>query len=250
MPRFFAASDAVDAEAKEIVIGGDDARHISRSLRMRCGEEITVCDGAGTDYRCRTAAFTSDTVTLRIERIEPASGESPVDITVFQALVKGDRFDTVIQKSVECGALEVIPFHSRNCVVRPSDNDDKKRERRERIALEAAMQSGRGRIPHVGECISSFDALISAASGFDAALFCYEGEGTESVPAILRRLAARDEPIKRICVIVGPEGGFTPEEAQAARDAGLTMTGLGPRILRTESAAQFALACIYFAFDT
>lgn len=131
MPRFFVSPE--DIKDGCAVLAGDDAKHISRSLRMRCGEPLTLCDGRGNDYFCRTQSFTSDTVTLAVERRAPSAGEPPLDITVYQALVKGDKFDTVIQKSVECGAARVIPFYSRNCVVKPSDGEDRKRERRARI---------------------------------------------------------------------------------------------------------------------
>lgn len=246
MPRFFITESNISDG--RITLVGDDARHVSRSLRMRPGETLTVCNGAGVDYHCRTEAFTSDTVTLAIEKKEPSRGEPPLDITVFQALVKGDKFDTVIQKSVECGAARIIPFYSRNCIVKPTQDESKKTERRARIALEAAMQSGRGRIPTVGECID-FAAMIKSAASQGAALFCYEGEGTVQAPAVLKELSRRISHGGRLSVIIGPEGGFAPEEARSAAEAGLILTGLGPRILRTESASEFILACIYFAFE-
>ena len=247
MPRFFVSPDAVSDGC--VTLTGDDARHISRSLRMRCGEKLTVCDGKGTDHFCRTLAFTSDTVKLEIESSSPSTAEPPIDITVYQALVKGDKLDTVIQKTVECGAARIIPFYSRNCVVKPVPADEERRqERRRRIALEAAMQSGRGRIPQVGKCLD-FSAMLCDASARGTALFCYEGEGTKPAPVILR--SKRDDILRSgaISVVVGPEGGFAPEEAETARAAGLIPTGLGPRILRSESAAQFALACMYFVFE-
>lgn len=253
MPRFFISPESVGNEGK-IMLTGDDAHHVSRSLRMRPGEKLTVCDCLGNDYFCRTESFTGDTVTLDIEKKTKSRSEPPVFITVYQALVKGDKFDTVVQKAVECGAASVCPFYSRNCIVRPTDDEEKRRQRRQRIAREAAMQSGRGVIPDVGECIS-FDDMVQAAAEFDAALFCYEGEGTEQLPHILEDLkqkwatASCAEHRRRVAVIVGPEGGFAPEEAERAKKYGLYGVALGPRILRTESAAEFALACIYYAFE-
>lgn len=246
MPRFFVSPE--DIKDGCAVLAGDDAKHISRSLRMRCGEPLTLCDGRGNDYFCRTQSFTSDTVTLAVERRAPSAGEPPLDITVYQVLVKGDKFDTVIQKSVECGAARVIPFYSRNCVVKPSDGEDRKRERRARIALEAAMQSGRGRIPEVGHCMD-FDCMLSDAAVRGPVLFCYEGEGTRAAPHVLAELGNTLPRGSALSVVIGPEGGFFPEEAENARNAGLIPTGLGPRILRTESAAEFILACIYFEFE-
>ncbi len=252
MPRFFISPNGITDN--RIILTGEDAHHVSRSLRMRPGEKLTVCDGLGTDYFCRTAAFTSDTVTLDIERTSKSRSEPPVFIVVYQALVKGDKFDTVVQKAIECGASSVCPFYSHNCIAHPTDDEDKRRQRRARIAREAAMQSGRGVIPRIDACTNFGDVLHKAAE-FDAAFFCYEGEGTEQLPQILERLkqkwasAAHIERQRRIAVIVGPEGGFTPEEASQAQHGGLYPTALGPRILRTESAAEFALACIYYAFE-
>ena len=247
MPRFFVSPDAISGGC--VTLKGDDARHISRSLRMRCGETLVICDGMGNDYFCRTSSFTSDTVTLSIESSSPSAAEPPLDITVYQALVEGDKLDTVIQKSVECGAARIIPFFSRNCVVRPvPDDEGRRRERRRRIALEAAMQSGRGRIPDVGICLD-FNAMLEDAISRGTALFCYEGNGTEQLPVLLSK--HHDDILKggALSVVIGPEGGFTPEEAEGAHAAGLLPAGLGPRILRTESAAEFALACIYFGFE-
>lgn len=246
MPRFFISPD--DVKGNRIILTGDDALHVSRSLRMRPGEKLTVCDGMGTDYLCRTENFSSSDVTLCVEHSEPSRGEPPYAITVYQALVKGDKFDTVVQKSVECGADRIVPFYSRNCVVKPSDGEEHRRERRERIAASAAMQSGRGRIPAVGECID-FDTMLSDAALRGPVLFCYEGEGTRPVRELLSALAAKRETFDGISVVVGPEGGFTTDEAERALRAGHLMAGLGPRILRTETAAGFALACIYFAFE-
>lgn len=262
MPRFFISPESLSGDGSKITLTGDDAHHVSRSLRMRPGEKLTVCDGLGTDYFCRTSAFTGDTVTLDVEETTKSRAEPPVLITVYQALVKGDKFDTVVQKSVECGASAVCPFYSRNCIVRPTDDEEKRRQRRARIAREAAMQSGRGVIPSVRGCIS-FGEMIRNAAESDAALFCYEGDGTEQLPRLLEdikrkwtgdHLDQQDRHIdgerqRRIAVIVGPEGGFAPDEAEAAKKSGLYMTALGPRILRTESAAEFALACIYYAFE-
>lgn len=262
MPRFFISPESISGDGSKIILTGDDAHHVSRSLRMRPGEKLTVCDGLGTDYFCRTSAFSGESVTLDVEETSKSRAEPPVGITVYQALAKGDKFDTVVQKSVECGASAICPFYSRNCIVRPTDDEEKRRQRRARIAREAAMQSGRGVVPTVGGCIS-FDEMIQSAAGDDVAFFCYEGDGTEQLPCLLEGIKRKwadeqhdrqghpkdGECQRRVAVIVGPEGGFTPEEAETAEKNGLYMTALGPRILRTESAAEFALACIYYAFE-
>lgn len=242
MPRFFVDSGQIGNQT--VTILGEDAHHISRSLRMAAGETVTVCDGAGSDYLCRLTEFLPDRVVAQVLSRSPSATEPPYTVRVFQALPKGDKLDEVIQKAVECGAGEIVPFESSRCVVRLGDGkrDRERGERRKRIALTAAKQCGRGRIPDVLPAMSFRDALGSAASA-ELALFCYEGDGTRPLGEALTEQRANGLP-KSISVMVGSEGGFSPEEAEAAKAAGMIPVGLGPRILRTETAAAFVLACL------
>ena len=240
MPRFFVASEQIGEN--EITILGADAHHISRSLRMAAGECITVMDSAGHQYQCRLRSFYEGRVVADILSTEKADTEGPFRITLYQALPKGDKLDSVIQKSVECGVHTVVPFESERCVVRAKpEAEEKKRERRCRIAKEAAKQCGRGVLPTVKNTVS-FAEMLHLAAGADLPLFCYEGEGT--VP--LGRVLAEKKPQAgaEIALIVGSEGGFSLTEAEAAVAAGCLPVGLGKRILRTETAPIFALSCI------
>jgi 16S rRNA (uracil1498-N3)-methyltransferase len=165
-----------------------------------------------------------------------------VFIRLFQALPKGDKLDTIIQKAVECGASEIIPFESERCIARiKRDGEDKKIERRQRIAAEAAKQCGRSVLPIVKRAVD-FNEMLSLAKESDITLFCYEGDGTEPIGKILSGFKA-DMP-KSISVVIGSEGGFSVKEAQRGSENGMIMTGLGKRILRTETASGFVLACI------
>ena len=246
MPRFFVNADRISDGIVTLV--GDDAHHVSRSLRMAAGEQITVCDGEGTEYQCELTAFLPDRVEARILSSEPTATEPPYRATVFQALPKGEKLDSIIQKAVECGAHELVLFESERCVVRIKDNDkDKKSDRRNRIALEAAKQCGRGMIPAVQPPVRFREAVKQAAEA-DLALFCYEGEGTEPLPQVLKR--CREQAMRgRISLMVGSEGGFAPAEVEAAREAGMIPVGLGRRILRTETAAAFVLGCLSYEFE-
>ncbi len=246
MPRFFVRSNQI---ADGIVtIMGDDAHHISRSLRMAAGEQITVCDMQKFEYLCELTDFLPDRVCARIVKTDKCNTEPPYRAHVFQALPKGDKLDSVIQKAVECGMTELTTFESERCVVRMKDGaESKKLERRERIALEAAKQSGRGILPVI-HATCRFSEALSLAKEADLPLFCYEGDGTLPLGRVLKEKRAEflqkgiEEP--SVSIMIGSEGGFSLAEVQAAQNAGMIAVGLGKRILRTETAASFALACL------
>ena len=249
MPRFFISKEQLVEDAVRIV--GDDAHHIARSLRMAAGEHITLCDDE-YEYDGELISFDDDKcVTARILSKQPLRCEPPYNVTLYQALPKGDKLDTIIQKAVECGVSSIVPFESEHCVVklRP-EAEDRKTERRSRIAVEAAKQCGRGRLPSVLPTIT-FDEMLAQAAGADAVLFCYEGQGTVSLKALLEQKRAEGvlQGHPNIAVVVGSEGGFSPREAQKARESGALMVGLGPRILRTETASPFILGCLVYEFE-
>ena len=248
MPRFFIRQDQINENT--VTLKGDDAHHIARSLRMAVGDEMTVCDMQGYEYKCRISGFESDTfVYADIVSTLKADTEPPCHITLFQALSKGDKLDSVIQKAVECGACRIVPFESERCVVRvKGDSEERKTERRRRIAHEAAKQCGRGVLPEVLETVS-FDRALAMAKEADVLLFCYEGDGTEPLGRILAEVFAEPDRTPSISVIVGSEGGFSIDEAERARQSGARMTGLGKRILRTETAPVFVLSCICCAAE-
>lgn len=247
MPRFFVLPGEIGEG--EVLLTGENAHHISRSLRMAAGEAVTVCDGAGRDYLCRLTEFRSDCVRAEILSQEPSASEPPYLIRVYQGLPKGDKLDEVIQKTVECGAGEIIPFESSRCVARVGDGkkEPERTARRNRIAHTAAGQCGRGRLPTV-RATCPFSEAVRDAAGAGLALFCYEGEGTQPLGEVLAQARAEGVPAD-VSVMVGSEGGFSPEEAERARSAGMTPVGLGKRILRTETAAVFVLAGLALTWE-
>ena len=249
MPRFFVPSadirwDGADGTA---VIRGDDASHIRRALRMGPGDALTLCDGNGTEYQAVILSAGNE-IEARIVSGAETENEPPYAATVYQALVKGDRFDTVIMKSTELGACRIVPVITSRCTVRLEAADyPKKRARWQKIASEAAGQCGRGRIPEVTDPVP-FAAAIKEAASADLPLFCYEGgEGAETValPEILRKRTG----IGTASVFIGPEGGFEPEEAASAVKEGMQPAGLGRRILRTETAAPFVLTALCLTYE-
>ena len=250
MPRFFVIKDQI-ADGF-VTILGDDAHHISRSLRMAAGEKITVSDMQKREYECTLCEFLPDRVVARIESERQCDTEPPFKATLYQALPKGDKLDSVIQKSVECGISRIVTFNSERCIAKENSPEPKKLQRRERIALEAAKQSGRGIIPEV-EATVSFKQAIKSAAEADIALFCYEGDDTRSLKSFLCEKKAElaqsgiNEPT--ISIVIGSEGGFSRAEVEYAKDAGLTPIGLGKRILRTETASSFTLGCLVYEFE-
>ena len=239
MPRFFANSDNITNDTIRIV--GDDAYHIARSLRMAVGDSLTVSDGDGTDYYCTLTRIRDEECECKINEKLSSKAEPKIKISLFMAFPKGDKLETVVQKAVELGASEITPFESSRCIKRPkADKVDKQTARLTRIAHEAAKQSGRARLPKVNAPLS-YSEMLSAAVASDLALFCYEDEEAMTIKAALR-----EKECTSISVIVGSEGGFSPEEANKARDCGCVSVTLGPRILRCETAPDYALSAISY----
>lgn len=249
MPRFFLSSSNI---ADGIVtVTGDDALHISRSLRMRAGEHITVCDMQKNVYDCELCEFTSYSVTAKIVSVHPSDTEPPYRIRVFQAIPKSDKLDQIIQKSVESGASEIIPFESERTVARIDSDirkEEKKLERRLRIALEAAKQCGRGTVPSVTHPLK-YAAMLEEAIKSELVLFFYEGDGALPLRSFLDEKYPEGSFPESISVIIGSEGGFSYAEVEDAKTAGCHICGLGKRILRCETASGFALACLAYKFE-
>ena len=234
-PRFF-TENISDTAA---VLDREDSKHVSQVLRMRPGEFAVICDGKGTDYLGRLESAEGECVFEILEK-SPNQAEPSVHLRLFQAMPKGDKMEFVIQKSVELGVRKIVPFLSKNCVSRP-DKTDKKVERWRKIAAEAAKQCGRGYLPVV-TAVESAEKAFAMASDSGTALFFYEHE-TRGLRETLEGQGVSDT----VSLVVGPEGGFAPEEVQAAQNAGLSSVSLGTRILRCETAPVAALAAVLYA---
>ena len=238
MPRFFVP----DLSGDVLTLSGEDGRHAAKSLRCRVGEELELCDGRGAECLCAVAAVEGDTLTLRVVERRPSRGELPCRVSLYQALPKGDKLELIVQKAVELGAAEIVLVLTQRCVSRPDSRAvEKKRERLQKIALEAAKQSGRGVVPQVAPLLD-FPAALAEMARAACPLFFYEGGGEPLGKALSARPGS-------IALMVGPEGGFDPAEAQAARDAGLRVCTLGPRILRCETAPLYALSAIGYVYE-
>ncbi len=218
--------------------------HIAKSLRMKAGEKLDVCDMGRREYTC-VITEVGETVFADVISEKNSDTEPPYTAVLYQALVKGDKFDTVVQKAVECGVTRIVPFISDRCVVRlDKKGAAKKAERWQRIALEAAKQCGRSIIPEICP-LMTYKEAISAASEADIPLFCYEAERGHTLPSALKD--APQSPT--ISIMIGSEGGFSVAEADLAMEKGMKCVGLGKRILRTETASSFVLACLCYELE-
>lgn len=235
MPRFFVET----GDPEEIVINGEDARHIGRSLRMRTGEHLTVC-ASGIDYDCEITRITDSEVFLHPTHIAPCAAEPNIRAALYMALPKQDKLAEIIQKSVELGVTEIIPVLTARCIARPSKADfEKKRDRLQKIALAAAKQSGRGIIPRIAPLHTWQEALTSMQMQ-DVCVMLYEAEGG------VRFGEVPLEGAERIGIFIGSEGGIAPEEAAQAVEAGVQRIWLGRRILRCETAPTAALSVLMY----
>lgn len=246
MPRFFVRKNQI--ENGVITILGDDAHHISRALRMAKGDNITVCDMQKVEYDCVLEEFLPDRVLARVLEQRQSQTEAPFKATLYQALPKGEKLDSIIQKSVECGVFRIVTFNSERCIAKEKGDEANKLKRRNRIAEEAAKQSGRGIVPEVASTVS-FGEMLKMASEADIALFCYEGDGTESLKDVMARVRENTVGEVTVSIVIGSEGGFSLQEVERARAAGLVPVGLGKRILRTETASSFVLSCLVYEFE-
>lgn len=218
---------------------GENAVHISKSLRMKEGERLTLCTEDGKRHECEIKSFTKDSVTVDILSSTICEQEPSVKISLFIALLKGDKIDDVVQKAVELGVYEITPILTERCISRPDESKMKKKVARwQKIALSAAMQSRRGIIPKVNDCINISEIKNSLAD-FDKSIVFYECGGDK-----IRDIV--NPKCKTIAIITGSEGGFEESEINALRENGVCVATLGKRILRAQTAPIAAISAIMY----
>lgn len=161
-----------EIQGDQAFLRGQEANHLARVLRAQPGQQVLLCDGRGTDYQAEILAADPAEISLRILESHPSDSEPGVAVTLYVGYPKQDKLEWIIQKGVELGAARIVPFFCRSCVAKPKKEEDKN-QRYQRIALEAAKQSGRGLVPTV-ELPLSYNQLLQRLAGHDAALFCYE----------------------------------------------------------------------------
>ncbi|MCI7260688.1 MAG: 16S rRNA (uracil(1498)-N(3))-methyltransferase [Selenomonadales bacterium] len=224
--------------ADTIKITGSDAHHLMHVMRAKAGQLVTVVDDNGQVAAMEMVAFSDSAVTLQLKEHLAADTESPLKIMLAQCLLKADKMDMVVQKAVELGAVGVIPISSQNCVARyDAKKGAARKDRWQKIADEAAKQCGRTALLKVRPIVTLGQFLADMQATDSSLVFFYENENEQSAKEYLRSLKA-----KQIVLLVGPEGGFSLDEAKLIEEAGGKSVTLGPRILRAETAALTAIA--------
>ena len=239
MPRFFVPKQEIGSSF--LVLTGENAAH-AKVLRLKNGDDVTICDGEGTDYICTVSDVANGQISLVVHSADPSQREPKVACSVYMAFAKADKFEHVIQKATELGAAELVCFPSVRCVSRPDEKSlVKKLDRWQKIAASAAEQSRRGRIPQV-IALPSYSSALARAAEADLAVCFYENE-----EQLTFRAAIEAAPFQTASLLTGPEGGFESEEVRQAAEAGLKICTLGSRILRCETAPLCALSALMYA---
>ncbi|MBQ9091564.1 MAG: 16S rRNA (uracil(1498)-N(3))-methyltransferase [Anaerotignum sp.] len=241
MPKFFFHNN--DISRGQVQVFGEDEKHINTVLRAREGEEITLCDGEGMDYQCRIASLERG-VLLDILSKEVCETEPKVKITLYQGLPKADKMELIIQKCVELGVDRIVAVSTERTIVKLDKKEAKKLERWQKIAEAAAKQSGRGKIPEIGQQVLKFKEAVAEAKELDGAIIPYEKEEETGIRQFVQGFKGES-----IGVFIGPEGGFAEEEIALAQDNGIRPITLGKRILRTETAGMTTTAILLYELD-
>jgi 16S rRNA (uracil1498-N3)-methyltransferase len=224
--RFFAPPSAFNFSKRVVTLTSDEARHLREVLRLKAGDDVQVFDGAGREFEAVVSQARREFAELELrDEIAPLKPESPLQLTLAVALLKGEKFDLVVQKGTELGVTRFVPLVTHYADIRLRDEADgaKRVTRWQRIALEAAKQCGRAVVPEISRPVS-FEAVIRE----DSCLMFSEREGE----ALNTDLEAQS-----VTAIIGSEGGWSDEELEQARQAGVPIVTLGGRVLRAETAA-------------
>jgi 16S rRNA (uracil1498-N3)-methyltransferase len=247
MQRYFVSND--QRTDVGVTITGEDARHISRVMRMKPGEPILVCDKAGQTFLCEIQEIYETNVRCLIRETIEEKSELPIKVTLVQGLPKGDKLEFVVQKGTELGAAGFLPFESERAIVKwDTSKVQKKLERLRKIAKEAAEQSQRSTIPIINEPLR-LDALIAFSQSFTHKMVAYEEEAKQGEVKRFASLLSTIKEGQSLLVVLGPEGGLTAEEVNKLQQAGFVLAGLGPRILRTETAPLYVLSAVSYQFE-
>lgn len=228
-------------EGNNICITGDDAKHLLYAMRVRPEQVFTLVDKAEKVAQAKVISCTSDTVTMEfLHFVEGANTEPPIKIVLAQCLPKSDKMDYIVQKAVELGVYEIIPVVSKHCVVKYDEKKRKARQQKwQKIANEATKQSGRTYQPQVSDIVSLANLVENYVDY--TCLVCYENEQKQNLAEILQQ-----ETKDKFLILIGPEGGFAPEEIDLCTQHEFTSITLGPRILRTETASLAMLSILMY----
>lgn len=239
--------DPENVKEEEIWITGGDVNHLKNVLRLPVGKEILINDRQGHDYKCIIRQIDSDVIKTSIEEKMIANTEPPVYTILFQSLIKGEKMEFVIQKSIEIGVSTIVPIICDRCVVKLESEKkiQSKVERWQKIAESAAKQSKRGVIPQILKPITYREALLYGKDHLEALCIPYENEQSCHLKAFLKKEVAATS----IGIFIGPEGGFTEAEVEEAMNQNVVPVSLGKRILRSETAGLVTLANVMYEME-
>jgi 16S rRNA (uracil1498-N3)-methyltransferase len=241
--RYFLIEESTIKDRKAVVTGSD-AKHIKTVLRLNTGDPIGLYDGKGTEYEAKIEAISRQGIALSILRSYPSASESPVQITVAQALLKDRKMDSLLRQLTELGVLGWMPFIASRSVPRPDQRrTSARRIRWQTITREALKQCRRGRAVKIHP-VQSLEEVLTLPEAFDLKIIFHEG----SVQSLKAAAYPEGGPFRTILLILGPEGGFTDDEIDRARAEGFVIAGLGPRILKAETATIAACSLVQYLF--
>lgn len=243
MSRFFVSPENI-GEENIIIDNREDLHHMVKVLRLSAGDEIDVSDSSQWEYRCEILSVDADSAVARIVDKQKFTAEPDVKVTLFQGIPKQGKMEVIVQKCVELGVESIVPVFMARTVVVDKGNFGKKIQRWQKVSDEAVKQCRRGIIPQVQEPVRTAEA-IEQFDRFDLVLFPYENEDGRTIKDELRNCGAP----RNVAVIIGPEGGFSDEEAEAIVNAGGRSVSLGKTTLRTETAGMAAIAMIMYELE-
>ncbi|CFX99119.1 Ribosomal RNA small subunit methyltransferase E [Syntrophomonas zehnderi OL-4] len=243
MYRFFVEPENISG--LQVYINAEQTHHIEKVLRLKIGNIIRVFDGQNHEYEIRLIGKENESLKGEIIQEIKRHAEAPLFLSLVQGISKGDKMENIIQKAVEIGVGEIYPLISQYTVVKmEQERIGKKKQRWQSIAREACKQCCRNRIPAIHNPIT-FSQMLDLTQGYPAILL-YEGEDQRGLKSVLREKAPTFLSASRTFLIIGPEGGFSPEEAAQAKANNIITAGLGPRILRTETAGIVAASIVLY----
>lgn len=225
------------------IIDGDDVKHIYKVLRLKNGDKVSINNCCGEEYLGEIISITKAIVEVKLIEKLPVNNESPVEIHLYQGLPKSSKMDLIVQKATELGVKQITPVVTQRVIIKNEMEKFKKVDRWNKIALEACKQCKRTLIPSITMPID-FDTLIKELSNMDMVIVPYENQEDLGIKKVIKGLQARK--IKKIGIVIGPEGGFETSEIENLKDNGAYIVTLGPRILRTETAGLVAASLLMY----
>jgi len=239
MPRFYIPSPHI--ENGLLRIEGDEVKHIRKVLRLKTGDEIVVFNGASKEFEGTIVEEGRSSVMVKIQRMLSPKGDSPLEVTLAQSLLKGEKMDYLIRKATELGVKEIIPFlSSRSVPLLEKSGRQRRHQRWEKIAIEASKQCGRGVVPKI-KSLQDYSDMLHAPSTEHLRLILWERDGMK-----VKEILERSEEKTKIFFVVGPEGGFSQDEVEEAKGAGFVTVTLGRRMLRAETASLCFLSILQY----